>query len=101
VFIPAFVDLRVRLDVPKGIAASAAGGKRQAVIDKALEEWKRDSADPAIERTCKSVDASIPPAAKADVQRLASACLAEAACESFVKCIMPLMEKQLQQRAPK
>jgi hypothetical protein len=83
-FIPALVDLRAKLDKPYGIKAKVASN-RDDVIKQAKEEWKHDSSDAAIAQTCKK--------APADTQ--AMACLAKTACDAFVACIMPVVEKNL------
>jgi hypothetical protein len=93
-FIPALVDLRVSIDKPAGIAdeAKKAGG-RDALIAKAKEEWKTDSTDESIGKTCEKIAA----APNAGAMLAASEkCVAQPACGAFVDCIIPLMKKQMQ-----
>ena len=90
-FIPALVDLRARLDLPAGIAASVKSD-RSAVIAQANEEWKHDSTDAAIGATCDhlATEAHDP----ADVQAI-QGCLAKTDCGTYVSCSMPVLEKHL------
>jgi hypothetical protein len=83
-FIPALVDLRVSLDRPKGIAATAKSDGRDALIAAALAEWKTDSTDASIAKTC----ASMPPGA---VTPQMNTCLAASSCPAFSQCLVPLM----------
>jgi hypothetical protein len=85
-FIPALVDLRASLDKPHGIASDVAED-RQGVIEQALEEWKDDSSDEGIARSCSSMVPSKLPGAER--------CLAETDCDAFVKCVMPLVQQHL------
>ena len=91
-FIPALVDLRVELDKPAGIAARAKAEGRQALINAALEEWKEDSKDEAIGKTCDRITAN----PKAGPMFAASEkCVAQATCGAFVECVIPLMRQQM------
>ena len=87
-FIPALVDLRVSLDKPAGIAAAVKQDGRQAMIASALEEWKTDSTDAAIAKTCASMpDKAQLATAVASLEK----CLGAASCQAFSECVIPLM----------
>jgi hypothetical protein len=87
-FIPALVDLRAKHDVPAGMAAKVKAD-RAGVIAEAKKEWTNDSKDAAIEQTCKKLET------EKELVAPAQACLAKAACDAFVTCIMPVIEKHL------
>jgi len=92
-FIPALVDARVSVNKPKGIAEEAAKpGGRDALIKQALEEWKTDSTDTAIDATCTRIASS--PRGPA-VSAMAAQCAAAADCAAFVQCVVPLMKPSL------
>lgn len=95
VFIPALVDLRVRLDVPAGIAAEDKASGRDALITAAKAEWANDSKDEAIAGTCDKMMASMDPAMKAKMADGAGQCLAKTECAAFVECEMPMMEQHM------
>ena len=88
-FIPALVDLRVRLDVPPGIAETDRKDGRDALVAIALEEWSHDSTDEAIAQTCEKMPAN------EDLKAKAKECLAKAGCGAFVECVMPLIQSHL------
>jgi hypothetical protein len=93
VYLPALVDVRIRHDVPPGIAASAAEpGGRDALIAQANAEWANDSTDPAIDATCNQLVASTPPDQLAGMREQATACIGAATCEAFVDCFLPVIE---------
>ncbi len=89
-FIPALVDLRAKLDNPPGIAAKVKAD-RSAVITEAKKEWANDSKDAAIAQTCTKLVAT----PDKDMVATAQGCLAKSACDAFVSCIMPVIEKHL------
>ncbi len=89
-FIPALVDLRVSLDTPVGIAASVKKDGRDAMISAALEEWKSDSTDAAIAKTCASM-----PATRAPALTSMEKCLDAANCQAFSECLIPLMRSTI------
>jgi hypothetical protein len=88
-FIPALVDLRVRLDVPSGIAETDRTGGRDALVAQAMEEWSHDSTDEAIARTCEKMPADEAMRAKAQE------CLKKDGCAPFVDCVIPLLQSHL------
>lgn len=88
-FIPALVDLRVRLDVPAGIADVDRKDGRAALVSQAMEEWSHDSTDEAIAATCERMPAG------ADMETKAQECLKKDACGPFVECVMPLIQSHL------
>ena len=89
-FIPSLVALRVRLDVPPGIAAKDQEIGRDALVAKAMEEWKGDSTDEAIAATCDRIAGADP-----DGVARGGACLDQPACAEFVDCVMPVIETHL------
>lgn len=98
-YLPALVDLRVRLDQPAGIAQAAQSDGRDALLAQAREEWASDSTDQAIAATCERLAASVPPEDRAQLASRVEACAAEASCADFVACLMPVHEEQMRARA--
>jgi hypothetical protein len=95
VFIPALVDLRVRLDVPSGIAAQDKANGRDALVTEAKGEWANDSKDEAIAATCDKMMASMAPEMKTKMSEGATQCLAKSDCGEFVQCEMPMLEQHM------
>lgn len=95
VFIPALVDLRVKKDMPAGIAAEDKASGREALVTKAKAEWANDSTDDAIAATCDKMMASMGPDMKAQMAQGAGECLAKTECAAFVECEMPMIEQHL------
>lgn len=91
-FLPALVELRISLDKPAGIAETAREEGREVLIATAHEEWKEDSTDAAISRTCAQV-ASHPEAAK--MTGPMRDCLDRASCEDYVPCAVELLRGHL------
>jgi hypothetical protein len=89
-FIPALVDARARHDTPAGIAQQVTAD-RNAVIAEAMTEWKNDSTDDAIAKTC----AHLGPSFDDKQAAVASASLAKPDCAQFTASIMPLVESHL------
>ncbi|HUS66382.1 MAG TPA: hypothetical protein VMZ28_17640 [Kofleriaceae bacterium] len=85
-FIPALVEARVQADRPAGIAEADRSEGRDALVAKAMDEWKQDSTDESIAATCKKIVDSAP-AGTADA---AEACLAESDCGAFSTCAVDL-----------
>lgn len=87
-FLPALVEVRVRLDKPAGIAAMDKEQGREALVNVAKEEWKNDSTDEAISGMCSRV------AGKMGVESITEArrCLEAKTCEEFVPCQVKLLE---------
>jgi hypothetical protein len=95
-FIPALVDLRVKYDVPKGIAAHAAKpGGRDELIGMAQKEYDTDGVDPKRSEMCKGVAPGFPP----EVVAAARKCAASTDCASLVACVTPLQEMRLKSQA--
>ena len=90
-YIPALVDLRVRLNVPAGIADEAQKLGRPGLIEEAMGEWANDSTDEAIAVTCQRM-VSGPRARIAAYLDGARGCLAMDGCQAYVDCVMPLHE---------
>ncbi len=95
-FIPALVDMRVKIDVPPGIAAAAKSEGRDALVKQAHEEWKKDSTDESIAAMCEKMP--MPPNATPAQKEAATKCLAMADCKAFVGCFLPVLEELM---APK
>jgi hypothetical protein len=93
-FIPALVDARVRHDVPPGIAAKDQSGGREALVALAMEEWKADSTDEAIDATCTKMTGPGGPDLSGAIET-AKGCLAESACEAFTPCAIGIVEGHL------
>ncbi len=92
-FIPALVDARVRADVPAGIAAKDKEVGRDALVAGALEEWKSDSTDEAIDAICTRITNDEADGAPELVQQ-AEACLAESTCEAFSACAVDIVSSR-------
>lgn len=93
-FIPALVDLRIKLDLPSGIAARARREGRAALIEVAHGEYAVDGTEPRRSETCKRVAVAAPPGSL----RSAQACLQRSGCPAFVSCVMPMHEARLRGR---
>ena len=94
-YIPALVDLRVRLDVPAGIAATDTEIGRDALVARALAEWSTDSTDAALQATCEGIVGHASPDEQDGMRQVALRCGATDGCEAFVACILPSMEAHL------
>jgi hypothetical protein len=95
VFLPALVDLRVKLNVPDGIAEWEKEEGRQALIDKAHTEWASDSTDPAIDAQCQKL-VQDPQAGSPQSIEAINQCLGESACGEFVDCTLPILQAHLE-----
>jgi hypothetical protein len=91
-FIPALVDMRIRMDQPPGIAAKAKSSGRDALIAEAKTEWAEDSKDENIAQACTQITTKTPPEKLQQAVPQIKSCLAEAACDGFVSCLMPVIE---------
>lgn len=89
-YIPALVDLRISLDMPAGIAQAAQTQGREALVSRAMQEWKNDSTDASIADTCQNMAASVPDESAARISQGTSNCVAKANCSEFVSCMIPL-----------
>jgi hypothetical protein len=90
-FIPALVDMRVKLDLPPGIAEAARSEGRDKLLATANEEWKKDSTDESIAAMCEKMP--MPPGVTPAQKAAAEKCLAAADCKAFVGCFVPLLEE--------
>jgi len=98
-FIPALVDMRIKVDVPPGIAAAAKSDGREALVAKAMEEWKGDSTDEAIAAMCEKMP--MPPNATAAQKEAVAKCQSVTDCKAFVGCFLPVLEELLASGKPK
>lgn len=86
-YLDAMVALRIKVDMPPGIAADAEKRGRAAVLADAREDWNRDSRPEVVTPMCNKLDAAVPaervPSLRAQGQRCLNApdCAAFAACE--------------------
>ncbi len=91
-FIPALVDLRISIDKPAGMAEAAKKEGRERFIAVALEEWKGDSTDAAIAKTCAMISAS--PKAPAMVTA-SEKCVKADTCLAFTDCVIPVLRTSM------
>jgi len=99
-FVPMIVDTRIRLDLPRGIAARGkdetgraeliAIAKKEFVVDKAPERHKR-----ICDGRQAVVEAMPPERLKALTAMGLDECLAEPDCQGFTKCQARVLEKML------
>jgi hypothetical protein len=92
-YIPALVDARVRADKPAGIAAKDKEIGRDALVAAALEEWKTDSTDEAIDQMCTRITNDEAAGAPELIER-AQACLAESDCAAFSACAVDIVSSR-------
>ena len=98
-YLPALVDVRIKIDIPAGIKAEAEANGRDALLATAQEEWKDDSTDEAITKQCEQVNAHMPAEYREKNISTSNECAAKDACGDFVTCIMPLHEEMFKMRA--
>jgi hypothetical protein len=91
-FLPALVDLRVRLDVPAGIAEADRTEGRAQLLATAQEEWRSDSTDQAIAERCAGMVQQGAGAAMGGPMR---SCLGASSCGEFVPCQLEIIEAHL------
>jgi hypothetical protein len=90
-FIPALVEARVKIASPPEVAALDAKIGRAALVKQAFEEWAHDSRDTAIDATCDHIaEAVLANGRDGELRSGVDACMANAACEGFVPCAVPL-----------
>lgn len=89
-FIPALVDARVKGDSPPGLAAREREIGRDALVKDAFAEWETDAQDPNIAALCDDIAQSISPEKDSLLRSSVSSCLAQAGCDAFVSCAVPL-----------
>jgi hypothetical protein len=89
-YLPALVDLRVRLDLPAGIAATARDHGTSTLVAQARAEWAHDAEDAPIAAHCRQIADALPPAQQAELRPRVATCVAEADCAGFVRCLMPI-----------
>lgn len=85
-YLDAVVTLRIKVDMPPGIAADAEKRGRAAILADARENWNRDSRPEVITPMCNKLDAQVPaervPSLRAQGQR----CLDAPDCAAFAAC---------------
>jgi hypothetical protein len=95
-YIPAWVDVRVRHDVPRGIASKDREMGRAALVAIAQREWAQDSQDGSLRSTCASMLENVPTEQLTDLSGATRACRAKVDCAEFVPCFVSLVEQTLQ-----
>jgi hypothetical protein len=88
-FIPALVAARVAADKPPGIAAKDAEIGRDALVATAMEEWKTDSTDEAIDANCTSLLAEHAPSPE-QIEAM-KGCMAQTECQAFTDCTLQVV----------
>jgi hypothetical protein len=91
-YLPALVDLRIKLDMPAGIAQAAQTEGRAALIDAARAEWATDSLPENAATVCQNIAANMGGEQGAEVAEDTNECVAMDSCSRFVGCIIPLQE---------
>lgn len=94
-YIPALVDMRAKLDMPKGITEEVKKD-RDGVIAKAKTEWASDSTDENIAKHCEQMTANLPDSARPLIDEV-RACEAQTECAAYVACMQPVQEKLMTQ----
>lgn len=90
-FIPALVEARVKADDPPEIAALDAKIGRAALVQQAFDEWANDSKDSALDATCDHITEAVTASGRdGELRTGVDACMASAACDTFVPCAVPL-----------
>lgn len=84
-FLPALVELRVRLDMPAGIAERAEAEGQEAILEEAREEYVNDATDEAIEANCSQLD-EMPEDRTQPIIDTETRCLEAEGCAAFVEC---------------
>jgi hypothetical protein len=90
-FIPALVDLRIRLDRPAGIAARAKAEGRDALIAIAHKEFETDGTNAQRTASCEQMALKAPPQAMAPLK----ACVDAKTCDEYSTCAMPLIQARM------
>jgi electron transfer flavoprotein alpha/beta subunit len=99
-FVPMIVDTRIKLDIPRGMAARGKDqASREELIAIAKREFVVDKAPERHRTICDGrqaiVEAMPPDRLKALLAMGADGCLAEADCHGFTRCQAPVLEKML------
>jgi len=94
-FLPALVDMRIRIDVPAGIAESAATpAGREALMATARTEFAADSQPDAVTAQCHNILANEIPADRlGPMTEELQACTAQADCAAFTACRVAILER--------
>ena len=84
-FLPALVALRVRLDMPSGVAARDAAEGRAALLAEATTEYAGDATDENFAANCAQMD-ELPADRATQWTDMMNGCLATEGCAAFVEC---------------
>lgn len=93
VFVPGLLALRVRLDLPPGIAARHAEVGEEALLPIAREEFHRDWSDERIAANCDAL-AARPASEQEAILAPERACMEAADCSTFVACDLANKEQR-------
>ena len=93
-FVPALVALRVRVDMPAGIAAEDASGGRDALVTSARAEYAAGATDEAFQQNCAQM-AQMPAEQASAWTDIMEGCLATTDCAAFVECDIRFTETRL------
>lgn len=93
-FVAQFVAMRVRLDLPAGIAARDASEGRDALVAEARAEYTQDATDASIHHACEELQHLPPEEAEAWTDQMEH-CLAATECAPFLECDMAFHEQRL------
>ena len=98
-FVPMIVDVRSKLDLPKGMAErTRTPAGRDEVIAEARVLFAKDYAVDKIPAVCEQRQAQvagIPPEVVEQLKVMSAACAAEKDCPGFTRCMAPILEKML------
>jgi hypothetical protein len=99
-FVPMIVDTRIKLDIPRGMAARGKhNAGREQLIAMAKQEFVADMAPEKHRAICDGRQAMVeamPPERLKELKAMGGdGCLAEADCQGFTRCVAPILEKML------
>jgi hypothetical protein len=93
VYVPGLLGLRVRLDLPTGIAERFSSEGESAMLELAHSQFSRDWSDDAITRNCTALSQK----AQAEQERIVAPdrhCLETTDCNAFTTCDLAHKEKR-------
>jgi hypothetical protein len=85
-YLDALVALRIKVDMPPGIAADAAKRGRDAVLADARERWNQDSRPEVITPMCNKLDTAVPAERVPSLRAQGKRCLDTPDCAAFAAC---------------
>jgi hypothetical protein len=93
VYVPSLLALRVRLDLPAGIATRFKAEGEGAMLELAHSQFARDWSDDAITANCNALAAK-PATEQQTIITPERDCLAKAECSAFAACDLAHKEKR-------